>query len=485
MSILLSRKGLLAGCLLILMLSAGYWWLNDSGSSSRDAPVIIYLVDTLRADRLGLYGYPRPTSPILDSLADESVVFEQAYAPAPWTLPSVASLMTSTFACEHGLEQRKKLSPELMTLAERLKTAGYFTGSLYHNVWVGPLAGLDRGYDSTAFRLLERDAWVTDAAELLQRADRAPFYFYFHSMEPHDPHETPYRFISRYGHLSLEQRRRYKELITHYNALRQADWMAEQPLGTTDNSDRQKRTARALEQMQVTIEHLYDASVLWADSNLGQVITELRERGIWDEAIFIFLSDHGEELSDHGNWLHGHTVYEELVRVPLLIHFPDGEFAGRRITTPLSLVDIMPTIFDYVGRPELCTDCRGTSILPKLRSPSSEDSKRSGPMIPALRMNQIYYYRPAKESRGDVNVVLRQDQWKGIWNDELQNLELYDLSRDVGEQTDVSSVYVKLSEVFGETARRWLHDCRALESAEAWEMDNQTREQLEALGYFN
>jgi arylsulfatase A-like enzyme len=485
MSMVRSRTGLAVSGLLLLTLTILFWWLNPSAPGNRDVPVIIYLVDTLRADRLGFYGYPGPTSPNLDRLAGGSVVFQQAYAPAPWTLPSVAALMTSTFACEHGLEARKKLSPQLRTLAERFKTAGYFTASVYHNLWVGPLAGLDRGYDSASFRLLERDAWRSDIDELLQRTDRGPFFLYLHSMEPHDPHQTPYQYISRFGHVSLEQRKRYKNLITHYNALRQADWMAQRPPGTTDNADRQERTAKALERMRDSIEHLYDASVLWADTNLGQVISDLQERDIWNEAIFIFLSDHGEELSDHGNWLHGHSVYEELVRVPLLIHFPNGEFAGRQIGTPVSLVDIMPTIFDYLGRPELCADCRGSSVMPMLRSTSADPVRPAEPVIPALRMNQISYYRPRKEVRGDVNVVLRQDYWKGIWNDELQDLELYDLSQDSGEQQDLSSDNPELSELFGETARRWLHDCRARESAEAWEMDDKTREQLESLGYFN
>ena len=467
------------------MLVISYGWISLSGSGKNEVPIIIYLVDTLRADRLGIYGYSGRTSPVLDKLAADSALFEQAYAPAPWTLPSVAALTTSTFACEHGLEERKKLSPGLMTWAERLKTAGYYTGSVYHNVWVGPRAGLDRGYDSASFRLQERDALRSDVSDLLQKSGDSPYFLYLHTMEPHDLHETPYPFISRFGHVGLAQRSRYKDLMTHYSALRQADWMAQQPLGTTDNANRQLRTAKALENMKASIDQLYDASVLWADTNLGQIVADLQQSGRWDDAIFIFLSDHGEELSDRGNWLHGHSVYEELVRVPLLIHFPDGEFAGQRITTPVSLVDIMPTIFDYLGRTELCSDCRGTSIMPLLRSSSAEIARAAELTIASLRMNRIYYYRPGKENRGDVNVVMRQEQWKGIWNDDLQTLELYDLSQDTGEQMELSDNYPELSAWFADNARRWLSDCRQKESADVWEMDDETREQLEALGYFN
>jgi arylsulfatase A-like enzyme len=471
----------IVGLILVLLLAGG-WWIWQPKIFGRNVPVVIYLVDTLRADRLGFYGYPRPTSPELDALATESVVFEQAYAPAPWTLPSVASLITSTFSCENGMTERKKLNPALKTLAERLGAAGYFTGGVYHNIWIGPLTDLDRGYEIFNYRVLEKDQWLSDIGKLLDQVDDRPFLTYLHTMEPHDPYVVPYPYISPLGHVSLDDRIRFKGLFDQLVKLRQADWIAERPIGTTDNTEKQKRAVAALTELSEPIGILYDAAVRWSDAHVGEVVRMLQERDIWDDAIFIFLSDHGEELLDHGAWLHGQSVYEELVRVPLLIHFPAGQFAGQRIETPVNLVDIMPTIFDYLGRSELCDGCRGSSLLPLLRG-----DERPANSISSLRMSRAFYYRPDKERRGDTNLALRDGQWKAIWNDELQFLELYDLQNDSGEKMDVSAQHPERVKVLSGRAREWLRECkdRAKPPAELGEVDAETMEQLRSLGYFN
>ena len=143
-----------ATLLILIVLIAGCGRPDSARHDSPPAgvPVIVYLVDTLRADRLGLYGYDRATSAAIDALARDGVVFDQAYAPAPWTTPSVASLVTSTFVCEHQMTQRKKLAPELRTLAERLQDSGYETGALVANPLAGDVTGLNRGYTTYMLR---------------------------------------------------------------------------------------------------------------------------------------------------------------------------------------------------------------------------------------------------------------------------------------------------------------------------------------------
>jgi hypothetical protein len=260
----------IVGLILVLLLAGG-WWIWQPKIFGRNVPVVIYLVDTLREDRLGFYGYPRPTSPELDALATESVVFEQAYAPAPWTLPSVASLITSTFSCENGMTERKKLNPALKTLAERLGAAGYFTGGVYHNIWIGPLTDLDRGYEIFNYRALEKDQWLSDIGKLLDQVDDRPFLTYLHTMEPHDPYVVPYPYISPLGHVSLDDRMRFKGLFDQLVKLRQADWIAERPIGTTDNTEQQKQAMVALAELSEPIGMLYDAAVRWSDAHVGEV----------------------------------------------------------------------------------------------------------------------------------------------------------------------------------------------------------------------
>jgi arylsulfatase A-like enzyme len=237
--------------------------------------------------------------------------------------------------------------------------------------------------------------------------------------------------------------------------------------------------------MQESIDILYDASVRWADANLGEVIAALKYSGVWDDAIFVFLSDHGEEMGEHGGWFHGQSVYEELAHVPLIIHFPRGEHGGQRISRPVSLVDLMPTIFDYIGEPGLCERCRGKSLMSLING--EYDIGDPDVAIPAMRHNDSFYYRPFKEKRGDLNVVVRRDQWKGIWNDELGAMELYDLTLDPGELSDLSVRQPQLVQGMSEKARNWLKICKnnAVEPERAEEMDEETRERLRALGYLD
>jgi arylsulfatase A-like enzyme len=450
-----------------------------------DVPIIIYLVDTLRADRLGVYGYSRETSPQIDALAIDSVVFEQAYAPAPWTLPSVASLFTSTFICEHQIIMDDgKLNSSLETLAEKLKSAGFHTGSFYRNPWIDSPTGLNRGFDVYGY-IPQEDLDKTPLAVqgFLHRAGGKPPFLYLHTMEPHDTHKAPWRFIDEIGTVGAFQKQEYKELILRYTRLTQVDWKNDAPIGTTDNTSEQEEVKASLGKLQEPIDILYDASVRWADANLADVINALKVSGVWNKAIFIFMSDHGEEMGEHGGWFHGQSVYEELAHVPLIIHFPGGEHGGKRIETPVSLVDLMPTIFDLIGRSELCEGCRGRSLLPLLNG-ENDTGDWTFP-IPAMRHNGGFYYRPFKENRGDLNIVVRRDQWKGIWNDELGTLELYDLALDAGELSDVNAQHPGLVNSMSERARKWLKDCQAdaVTPEQAEEMDEETRERLRALGY--
>jgi arylsulfatase A-like enzyme len=490
----LSQRRILIGSALILISAAIIWWTQRNvgtpdgpdPSGRRSVPVIIYVVDTLRADRLGIYGYDQPTSARIDGLASDSVVFQQAYAPAPWTTPSVASLITSTFVCEHQMTQRKKLAPELQTLAERLKRIGYDTGAFIANPLVGDLTELSRGYVDYVLREdLDEAARVADVKGFLDRSANNPFLLYLHTMEPHEPHTTPPQFVARFGQLSAEQLTAYREAMLRYYGYRHADWKLDKPLGTNDYTAEQDAAMGYFVNLGDTVNLVYDAAVLHASANLGNIVSMLKERGLWDQAIFVFMSDHGEELGEHGGWFHGQSLYEELTRVPLIIHFPGGEFGGRQITSPVSLVDLLPTVFDYLGRPELCTGCRGESLLPLLRG--VDTAGHSQPNILGMRFNRVNYYRPWKESRGDINVMLRQDRWKGIWNAELESLELYDLQLDHRELSNVSHEQTAMTQSMRRHADSWLKNCwdQATTPGEVEEIDAETEERLRALGYFN
>jgi arylsulfatase A-like enzyme len=421
------------------------------------ANIVILLIDSLRADRLGAYGYDhRPTSPRIDALAREAVVFEQAYTPAPWTLPALASLMTATFPCEHrAFDERRRLSDSVPTLAERLKRLDYTTLGLFANVYAGPRYGIGRGYDDLK-PSLENDG--RKVGRLLKQHPATPFFLYIHNTEP----QLPQRFAPAHtdGFQDVPQTTRV-EIQKHcraYRQLAQADFKAKRRRGTTDNTAEQDQHLAALSALSADYSELYDAAVRLADSRVGSVIDVLKQRGVWDNTLFIVLSDHGEEFGEHGGWLHDQSVYEEVVRVPLIIHFPHGQHAGQRVQSVVSLVDVLPTVFDYLGAPDAALGARGRSVLPLVRGGTSAATDDF--VVPSVRVNHKNYYRPWKESRGDVNVVVRRGSWKAIWNREPNTLELYDLSTDPREQHDLGAENPELAVAMQAFARVWYEACR-------------------------
>jgi len=449
----------------------------------RRAHVVIFLIDTLRADRLGVYGDVRGASPHIDALARESVVFTSCYAAAPWTLPSVVSLQTSTFPCEHGvLIDGQQIAAASLPLAQRLNDAGYATASFYANPYAGPMTGLDRGFDHVAHHPATDgsivDAWLgTIAAE--------PFFAYIHNIEPHDPFMAPQHLVDQFGHVSEAEKQIIGERLLHYRRLTRVDFAAGRPVGTTDNTEAQQEAMRAVAEYADQIETLYAAAVRDADAKVGSVIDALKRRGVWGDTLFIVTSDHGEELRDHGGWQHDQSVYEELVHVPLIVRFPDPSIAPCRIGQAVSLVDLIPTILDFLGRRERAGDCRGRSLMPLIEEPASVTGGSIS--IPSMRINRKKYFKPYKESRGDVNVVLRSGDWKGIFNVELDTFELYDLGVDPAEQQDVAAAHAELIGQLRDRARRWLDECLSARSTGTEQaprdLDEAIRERLRSLGY--
>jgi arylsulfatase A-like enzyme len=499
-----ARAALLALAGAALLAACGRAPPATTPAAPGEVPVVLYLIDTLRADRLGLYGYGKPTSPQLDALARESVVFDAAYAAAPWTLPSVGSLLTSTYSCEHGLlRHNQRLSPKLATLAERLQARGYATGGYFQNAIVGPLSGLDRGLQVAELHDDSTASLAPEASAFLERAQGRPFFLYLHTMEPHAIEQVPPAFLKTLGHVSVDDREAY---TAHWDRLTDALHI-ERKQGAAASEAAREDAALAMQRLTGlgdSVTRLYDAAVLQADTNLGTVIDLLQERGIWDKVIFIVLADHGEAFGEHGTWFHEHTVYEELVRVPLLIRFPGGEHGGRRVAERVSLLDVVPTVLDYLntvgntvgntvastvgstvgGAPDDCTGCRGRSLLPLARGTSAGWQPAD---VPALRINRTVWYEPWQALRGDVNVAVRDGAWKGIWNEEPGRTELYDLAADPGETRDLADGSAARARELGARAERWLAACRAalvapIEVPES-EIDEATRQRLRALGY--
>ena len=305
--------------------------LAASGCQAHAArSVLLVVVDTLRADHLGVYGYDRPTSPHLDVWAEGGAVFDQAFGTSPWTLPSVATIFTGRLPSRHlaGIFNRgpdghppdrsqfQQLDPALPTLAEIAAASGIATGAVINNAFLGPQFGVARGFETYDFssagnkRLRRADVVVDLALTWLQKRGAAPFFLVVHLFDPHMDYDPPEATRGQFSSALVETGLpRVTERI-------RATLRRGQPF------DREYLVA------------LYDEEILFVDRQLKRLFDALDGGGLPDDVVVIVTSDHGEELFDHGWFEHGHSVYNELLRVPLIVRGPGIRPARHATTSP-------------------------------------------------------------------------------------------------------------------------------------------------------
>jgi arylsulfatase A-like enzyme len=286
--------------------------------------VVVYLVDTLRADHTSVYGYARPTTPRLAELARDGVVFENAVAQSSWTRPAVASLLTSLLPAEHGaVFVRGRVMPPTETLAEMLDARGFATAAAVSNTVVSaPRTGFEQGFHVFLDRRPQAQDTVDAALERLGAMAGRPAFLYVHTMDPHIPYAPPEPWLSMFEPKPTPQ-------APGRDPRRDPDPVA----------NRDAFVAR------------YDGEIAYGDAQLGRFLDELKARGLYDRALIVFLSDHGEEFYDHGDWGHGVSLYEELVRIPLVVKYPRQRGAGRRVSRLVQHVDVVPTVLRELGLP--------------------------------------------------------------------------------------------------------------------------------------
>lgn len=327
--------------------------------------IIFILVDTLRADRLGAYGHSGKLTPTLDAIANESIVFDRAFAPAPWTLPSVASMITSYFPRVHkclsyreveDMNQGKKakvavLQDRFQTLAEMMQTAGYDTAGFVANKFMIREFGFAQGfahYDSSfADNTVSGDKVNHAATEWLkQRKSQQPLFMYLHYMDVHGPYNAAAKFMdplmAEVEKIPADKRRTLKphevEKINPY--------LRNPPPDATDPA-RHERLKGYWEYWVAR----YEAGVREFDFYLGEMVQQLKTTGLWDNAYVIVTADHGEALCEHDYWDHGYTLMQSDLHVPLMLRWPGVLKPGTRISENVGLMDIMPTLAEQLGVP--------------------------------------------------------------------------------------------------------------------------------------
>ncbi|HLE84680.1 MAG TPA: sulfatase [Thermoanaerobaculia bacterium] len=432
----LALVGLVAGC---------------RGAEPLAANVVLISIDTLRPDHLGCYGYERETSPHLDALCRRAVVFEQAISHAPSTLMSHASLLTSLTPPRHGASfaRRRALAEEVVTLAEVLRERGFRTASFNEGGQLAGRWGLAQGferYDSGGRGPDRFENVVADAFDWLDAPEGpggAPFFLFLHSYQVHHPYTPDPADLARFAPPG------YDGWLGDAVEIRELRWINHGGVEATPAD-------RAL------IAAAYDAEILDADRALGHLLAGLRERRLLDRTLVVFTSDHGEEMGEHGTlgW-HTHTLYDELLRVPLVVALPAGRWAGERVARQVRLIDVAPTVLAAVGI-EPPQAWQGTSLLEILRG------ERVPPLL-ALSQRDTGEERP-------VVAALRTGRWK--WYDG----RLHDLLADPAELHDYSHLEPDLSRALEASIEELLR-AGPLASGEAVELDRETAERLKALGY--
>ena len=408
------------------------WWGEPrlvTPAGPRRPNVLLLTVDTLRPDHLGFYGSSRPTSPLLDRLARESVVFEHAYTPIPRTSPSVASLMTGLDPPIHGLQTLLDVLPDsIETLAERLSAHGYRTGAIGTRN-VAAHTGLDQGFhyfsDHASLHINHPMAraphLVDEALGWLERHGDEPFFLWLHVWDPH------------FRYLPIESgkfRRGTTRPLPIYRRLDQNELSLGQLYFHETLPDDQLEEAIAL----------YDTEILETDQALGRILRHLETTGLRENTLVVFTSDHGEALGEHGyTFEHGEYLYDETLAVPLLIRWPDGRAAGQRVHGNVSLTDIRPTIEATLG---LEPSTPGLDLSRSCSPPEGEPAAAHSRLLDARVLfsqtgRQFFPENPRRYLPGLAGnwEAARQGDWKliRIPTPSGPQYELYDLANDPRE----------------------------------------------------
>jgi arylsulfatase A-like enzyme len=432
----------------------------------RPKSAVLIVLDTLRADRLTVYGHDRPTSPRLAELAEKGVLFEQAITNAPWTLPALAAMLAGQYPTAEVYEDGLKSS-----LVEVLRDGGWKTAAFTEGGFASRHFGIDAGFDDfreqshRAFAMEDEKEEPDDydsaktfawAIEWLERVGDEPFFLLLHTYEPH----MPYRQTTFAEELSRGSLGETFEILDQIG-------MA---LGGEAPGPEELEYIRAL----------YDGGVLAADRLVGELLDALEALGLEKETLVVVTSDHGEDLGHRDPMQvakHGHTLYDELLHVPLILHDPVRDYPFRRVEAQVRTVDVLPTILDLLGLPETRLPY-GRSLVPMMLGEETEDRLAFARLAP----HTYTVPRLLLGIRSSTHKLIVEPTGEG-----KSRREIYDLRRDpgerenlVGRERDVAQRhYRELREIAQDLRSRGIPRYGPAEDAP----EDEVREQLRALGY--
>jgi arylsulfatase A-like enzyme len=417
-----------------------------AGVTYPDANVLLVSIDTLRPDHLGCYGYGKPTSPNVDSFSEDCILFEQAIAPAPSTLSSHASMLTSLIPSRHTARHalNQPLPAQALTVAEVMKESGYGTAAFVGGGQLAEEFGCNQGFETYETITTRFDETVSRFQEWLKDHPGEKFFVFLHTYEVHHPYTPDARHQALFdeGYSGPLPAGIQVELLKEINDGKRA-------LSEEDTRH---------------IVAAYDGEIHSMDESFGRLIALLRKEELYDKTLIVFTSDHGEEFGEHGSWgWHSHTLYDELLKVPLLVKLPCNSRAPLRVREQARIIDIVPTVLEVVGLP-VPPASDGVSLLTR-----GEDRQVGFQFAIGQR----------DWATQDSLTSLRTGVWKLYGPDQL-----FHLVSDANEKRNVAAENRAVTRALQEQKGMILSLPKITDSPAAVELDAQTLRALRSLGYF-
>ena len=453
--------------------------------------VLLIVADTLRWDHVSAYKYPRSTTPNLDQLAREGALYEQAFSTSPWTTPSHASMFTGYYPSRNGVDGRNIfLNPESTTLAGLLTHRGYQTAGFINNVYIRRQTGIGSGFQqyeefwgrnegSSLPQLLEllNNRWRprndTGAHETRIAVDRwlkddwsarNPFFLFVHFMEPHAPYGIPETHLPQFlpAGVGIEQARNVNQDPEEYIC-------GKHPMTSKDFE---------------ILNALYDSDIHYLDQEIGAMLDSFRKRGLLDNTLLIFVADHGEHFGDHGLMSHELSIYDELIRVPLILRHPATITAGTRVANIVQTVDLFPSILNFLSLSAGNLDLQGASLLPR----SMDRTAR--PFAFAEYNNARAIDKIERRYPGFSSPTCRRKTLKAVRSADLKLItgddgtrELYDLRSDPGETRNLYTEAPDEARILEDVLNKWSASFQASRYYHQEKVSKEATEELKALGY--
>ncbi len=465
------------------------------GPAAQRPNLILISIDTLRADRLGCYGGPHPTSPAIDALAREGTRFAHAYSAAPWTLPAHMTMMTGLYPSAHGVNPDRRLfagiqnssesfqirgSDKLAMLAERLRRLGYRTSAITEGGWIAAKFGFDQGFDTyvahdddnldAGTQKLTLDWLASHAAAAVKSGREArPFFLFVHTYQVHQPYHQP----PPYDSLFVAPGHRGYALPNVSLPLAILDIFKDGSFPPTV-ADVEAFRAR------------YDGEVRHADAFIGHLVELLQSTGLDRDTIVLLTSDHGEELFDHGGFDHGETLYDEVLHVPLILWGPGRIPAGKLTETPVGSIDILPTLVELAGGTTTGSNTppiQGQSLVPLLAGQNTAFANR---LLFAEGFATAFHHTLDTDASIPLAAVREGGSELIVHASNPESVELFDLTHDPAEGHNLAAERPEAVARLRQAIAAWKSENARLHKlfgGATEKLDPETEKRLKALGY--